>query len=428
MRPSSKKEITTLRLTSNNMPLFGFARFIYPDELIGHGKILNRMIQLASGSRREEQWAEIGIDKDDLIILEGKNELRLSRTSDFSIRICFENIEAMKLLSERAGWNQTLEDLVHYTKLDPAGNFIAGYNDGKHFIPLGTGAVFPVGTDTSWISMILVHPEVRRQGIASAIMGRCITHARLSSGKPVVGLDATPEGSNVYYALGFKDAYKLWRCRVRLKDKWLSSSGLVDHEPIRNIKEIASFLTRTAYFNRRPILDILLHLPGSVSYMAKSDETVEGIIFSRPGRRHPSIGPLLAANKSIASGLLQQTLRHWNDLGFEEVFMDIPEQKLDTSTQSLKTTDLAGHWMENTLIPGCKVSLVRPFIRMYQLIEPGNLWESDPDFLKDADQEEIFKASMKRSTASFEATIKSMEIERDITLPHLYAIGGPEIG
>ena len=86
----------------------------------------------------------------------------------------------MKLLCERAGWNQTEEDLINYLDIAEDANFLATIDVKGSRISLGCGAVYFIGDDTCWISMILVHPEVRRQGIARAIMEHCIDHIQFS--------------------------------------------------------------------------------------------------------------------------------------------------------------------------------------------------------------------------------------------------------
>ncbi|MDO9541989.1 MAG: GNAT family N-acetyltransferase, partial [Kiritimatiellia bacterium] len=123
----------------------------------------------------------------------------------------------MYLLTMRAGWNQTERDIDRMVDLDPNGTFVARLK-GKNFdIPVGTCSVLPLGEKNTWIGMILVHPEARRQGIANAMMQHCVQYA-IDNGRVINGLDATPMGSTVYGAVGYKNSYRLWRSVFELAE------------------------------------------------------------------------------------------------------------------------------------------------------------------------------------------------------------------
>src|SRR5207253_338766 len=54
-----------------------------------------------------------------------------------------------------------------------------------------------------WVGMVLVDPEFRRRGVATALMGAALDHLR-RRGVTTVKLDATPAGRSVYERLGFE--------------------------------------------------------------------------------------------------------------------------------------------------------------------------------------------------------------------------------
>jgi GNAT superfamily N-acetyltransferase len=422
------KKTLHLSLTDQNSSKYGFARFCYPNEMVKSGDPLKRKILLAIGGKHRETWANITIDPGKLVSLRSDIDQRLIDWPEFRIKTVRGNIEPMKFLSERVGWNQTLEDLSQYVKMDPEGSFLAGYETGQQFIPLGSGAVFPIGTDLSWISMILVHPEVRRQGIASALMRQCLIHARLTSRNPVVGLDATPEGKQVYDNLGFSDTYKLWRCKVRRVNMNLRTTPALLLEPIKHIEDIASFITECGYLNRLPALKVLHRLPSAACYLARTDNKVLGIVLSRPGRRYPSVGPLLATNKEVAGILLSETVNHWAAKGFNNVFIDIPENRLHVTREIKKPGEIPGSMLAESFLHGCEVTLVRPFIRMYQLLAQTTEALPGLEDQKNIESSRILNRMMEKSKACYIKTAEFIEKENELTIPNLYAIGGPEIG
>ena len=61
--------------------------------------------------------------------------------------------------------------------------------------------------------MVLVAKEFRRRGLASRLMRRCIDE--LVAGGRVPVLDATPDGQQVYRALGFEDTWGFHRLVLR---------------------------------------------------------------------------------------------------------------------------------------------------------------------------------------------------------------------
>ncbi|WP_270939138.1 GNAT family N-acetyltransferase, partial [Falsiroseomonas oryzae] len=110
-------------------------------------------------------------------------------------------------LSRLAGWNQAETDWRVFLQ-DGA---VRALDDGDQDCLAATAAVLPFGPDLAWISMVLVRPDRRRQGLASELMRWAI--ARLD-GTRCVALDATPDGRAVYRRLGFADVFGFTRWRL----------------------------------------------------------------------------------------------------------------------------------------------------------------------------------------------------------------------
>src|ERR1044071_3685973 len=118
-----------------------------------------------------------------------KIEIRLLAEGDVA--------EAMRL-KEGAGWNQTEEDWRRLLRLGPRGCF-AGTVGGRL---VATTTTTSYGRALAWVGMVLVDPEFRRRGIATALVCAALD-SLAAEGVEAVKLDATPEGATVYEGLGF---------------------------------------------------------------------------------------------------------------------------------------------------------------------------------------------------------------------------------
>ena len=127
-------------------------------------------------------------------------------------------------LSQLAGWNQTHQDWRRLLDYEPDGCFLADL-EGR---PAGTVTTTSYGTTLGWIGMMLVHPESRRQGVATALMQQSLNYLR-EKGVACIKLDATPAGQPVYERLGFTAEWEF--CRWELPDREDSSvqSKQTDH-------------------------------------------------------------------------------------------------------------------------------------------------------------------------------------------------------
>ena len=101
-------------------------------------------------------------------------------------------------LSDAAGWNQTADDWRLFVR---EGRVFGLREDGTDRL-VATAAALPYGGGLGWVSMVLVAPEWRHQGLATALMEHCVVHLRALNATPV--LDATPAGQPAYARLGVK--------------------------------------------------------------------------------------------------------------------------------------------------------------------------------------------------------------------------------
>jgi len=398
---------------------YGFARFCYAGEAKIINGIWDRKVQLAVSGAEPPKQAKIAVAEGDLIQLHGSPGKKIIHWPDYRITSNGDITTSMKQLSERAGWNQTSADLQNFTRMDPMASFLALLDCEETSIPLGSGAVFPVGDNLSWIGMILVHPEVRRQGIAKSLMRACVLHARLRQDQAVVGLDATAMGKHVYEAMGFRDAFRIWRCIVKTKAS-LATTNKIDTNIIKHIDQLQTFLHQHYYAYRLPVIRRLLALPDSYAVMARKNDKITGIGLSRPGRLRPFIGPLLAENSETAENLMANMLKQWKKKGQSEIFIDTPEYHF-----TKKPEDITSEKWDQLPNPDdfklpLKITPVRSFMRMYQLIDSG------PPGGKDVD--ESWHKAVSAAKKYYQTTKTFLKMEMEQLIPIQYGIGGPEIG
>jgi len=117
-------------------------------------------------------------------------------------------------LRAMAGWNQMPTDWLRILRYQPGGCFVATI--GGAIVGTVTTTSYPYDAPSSepvplaWIGMMLVHPDHRRKGIASALMQRALEYLN-ASGVECIKLDATPAGEPVYARLGFQQEWRFNR-------------------------------------------------------------------------------------------------------------------------------------------------------------------------------------------------------------------------
>jgi len=401
-----------IAITHDNISSYGFLCFHYKGEPIVLDNFWNRSVEISVGDENRIQKFKIPEE----YLIEISESGKIPESDHYKIGSTPASMETIKLLSERAGWNQTKEDLNSMIYHGQGGTFIASYNFQNQKIPLGSGVSFSVNTDLSWIGMILVHPELRRQGIARSIMNACLEHARLNQHKSIVGLDATPLGKQVYDSLGFKDSFAIWRSIINTGTKAINISGYGTESVI--LGSVKNYLEEKDATERWGIIELLNEIPGSKSIMARTSGRIKGFVMSRPGRLKPFIGPLIADSNEVALLLMQLALNYWKDLGYENVLMDIPEHHLKHSIffDEEKTPDSTNHQIQ--------VKPVRPFIRMYQLVADDELKEKPMDFK--GLELSTSELALKKALDCYEKTSAFMAKEKQDIVPIMFGTSGPE--
>lgn len=193
-------------------------------------------------------------------------------------------------LSALIGWNQLPRDWSLFLR-DGA---VRAIDDGQDALA-ATAAFIRYGGDLAWISMVLVRPDQRRRGHATALM-RWVVEAL--HGTRCAALDATPAGRPVYRQLGFRDLWGFAR--------WSVPGPLPTAPGVRPLAEDdwpgMLALDAAAFGAPRATLlrDFATRLPQAAFIAADGS----GFALARDGARGPQIGPVVAPDNATARALI----------------------------------------------------------------------------------------------------------------------------
>ncbi len=255
-------------------------------------------------------------------------------------------------LCRMAGWNHREADWLQFLDINPAGCFAAVRNGRV----VGTVTSTPSMGGPAWIALMLVQPEMRKQGVGKNLFRRALDAL---AEEPCVKLLATPEGYGLYTSHGFL-MEDVWTLMVRPAGP-PEVSGSAAGEPGRDrqrppappeeakgdpvlpmtetdLAEAAALDADTGLPSGERLLRLLYaaapHLAGVTR---DASGRLRGFFLGRPGENYESIGPLVARDADTAerlvrgflrfrggraSGMLTPPLAGWADrlkaLGFQE--------------------------------------------------------------------------------------------------------------
>ncbi len=229
------------------------------------------------------------------------------------------DLEGADELRRIVGWNQTLADWRRFLKLSPQGCFVAT----KNRVILGTVTSITYEQTLSWIGMMLVHPEHRRQGIGRQLMGQVLAYLQ-GCGVTCIKLDATPLGFHLYEELGFIPEWTLtrWQSQGNTHTPLLENAANVtrnladaDWEAVQEIDKAALGVSRGSLIRR-----LALHSRRVLVWPARGRVSGWGLV--RAGTNADYLGPLVCGEKDGALALVHELLV---SAGNRPVFWDVPD-------------------------------------------------------------------------------------------------------
>ncbi|MEJ2119612.1 MAG: GNAT family N-acetyltransferase [Alphaproteobacteria bacterium] len=246
-------------------------------------------------------------------------------------------------LSTRIGWNQALPDWDYMLAAGEGVGLRAA--DGTL---VASAMALPYGR-FSWICMVLVDPDYRRQGLATKLMDAVV--ARQEAAGRVPGLDATPDGREVYRRIGFEEDYRSGRYRAEQVDLGAADLPDLPNVTIRPLQEsdlpaIAAMDEAVFGGDRSALLKHLLTRVPGAPHGAWRGGDLAGYVFAREGREAHQVGPLVANNPDVAIGLARAALGGIDG----PVYLDAPDAQAEFVA-----------WLASS-----GFALQRPFFRMYR--------------------------------------------------------------
>ncbi len=202
-------------------------------------------------------------------------------------------------LSALIGWNQTTADWRLFLRHGA----VQALDDGDTAVLAATAATLPYGPGVAWISMVLVRPDRRRAGLATALMRWAVEQLQAAR-TPCIALDATPAGREVYRQLGFRD---LWGfARWALPAALPAEPGVLVRRldaadwPTLLALDAAGFGSPREFLLR----DFAARCPDAALVAENAGDGLRGALLARNGVRSPQLGPLYATDAAAARALL----------------------------------------------------------------------------------------------------------------------------
>ena len=199
-----------------------------------------------------------------------------------------------------AGWNQLPVDWERFQEFEPRGCFLAQCGSK----PAGTATTIAYEKLFGWVGMVLVHPDMRRHGLGTALLMAGIDYLE-GLGVAAVKLDATPMGKQLYDTIGFVDEYQLERWQGRGRSATLPP-GLMELTPA-HLDVVCAFDRPIFGAERRRVLARMLE-ESTVRAVGSFDAAgrLQGYAALRPGQKAMYLGPWIATQGEVG-----ERLWHW---------------------------------------------------------------------------------------------------------------------
>ena len=206
------------------------------------------------------------------------------------------DIDAGLALCRSAGWNQLENDWKLFLELNPGGSRVAVDENGTI---AGTVSTIVYEDHFSWIGMVLVDPEKKRQGIGTQLLLEAL---KILEKQETVKLDATPAGREVYLKLGFTDEYTLSRMISR-NDNKLQNQSNAHNTTAKELHKILQTDREVFGASRKELLMRLHKNSPELSFSTNNSYS-----FGRNGYNFTQIGPVIADNPDDAKDLITGVL------------------------------------------------------------------------------------------------------------------------
>jgi len=211
------------------------------------------------------------------------------------------DIPAGMRLKELAGWNQTAEDWQRFLQSNPEGCFVAELDGAV----CGTATTIIYENRLAWISMVLVDPKSRGQGIGTRLLERAIEQLDARH-IPTMKLDATPQGKPIYEKLGFVPEFEIERWALQRQ----AGVRLPESPPTQaDLRQIADLDKVIFGADRRALLASVHQSAPEFTLWVQRGRGVDAYALGRHGTRADHLGPWMAGDQFGAQEILAMFLR-----------------------------------------------------------------------------------------------------------------------
>lgn len=235
-------------------------------------------------------------------------------------RLTADDVDGAAALSRTIGWNQTVADWGRL--VTTPGSEVFNARSGGDVV--GTASLVRYGASLGWLGMVIVHPDLRGRGLGAALVDHVLAAWDAAPGAApgaLLGLDATEFGAPLYLRRGFTPVATIdrWlgptltttdasRSATGLGGVSVRSAGADDRSPITDFDLLHAGVDRSALLHRLVAESVAGPVQAGAAavrvFVAERAAELVGYAAVRPGRERPHIGPLVAADDSVVTALL----------------------------------------------------------------------------------------------------------------------------
>ena len=236
-------------------------------------------------------------------------------------RMTRDELDTLVEWAAREGWNPGLDDAEVFWATDPDG-FVAAEIDGEL---VGGGSIVAYDKRYGFMGFFIMRPEYRGHGLGDRLWNERKRRllARLD-GDASVGMDGVFNMQGYYARGGFRFVCRDLRFEGRGMDL-PHPKGVIEASSLP-FERIDAYDRRHFPASRSRFLRSWIQRPGGHSLAAVDGEDICGYVVMRPCRIGYKIGPLFAANVSVAESLLVALASR---VPGEPIFLDVPEINRD---------------------------------------------------------------------------------------------------
>ena len=225
-----------------------------------------------------------------------------------------QDAERLAELSLLVGWNQTLED-CRFLIESPWCKMICVEENGE---VIGTAGA-PVYDDMGFINMVIVHPDYRKRGIATAMIRHFLDTVKVKTFR----LHATPAGSFVYSKIGFTTTRTM---SYFVAKETAFPAGKADIQPATpaDLDAIAAMDFKNSGMNRKLLLENNFKRFGRFALKIEDKGKLAAFLLGRRGRKQRQIAAVETAdgNWENAFALIGAAMPMEKELPSNIIFFD----------------------------------------------------------------------------------------------------------